>query len=121
MYQSIALTVASVCSFVKNGDTHFVVHGHVTDTGDQVEHIISTATLELPCCAVLARTKAGEHLAITYIDMEDAGRIYRRHASVSIQAREPVQLSVSPRAPSIPLPVVEWPAETGSVKSPDVV
>lgn len=113
MYQSISLTVESIISFVKNGDTHFVVHGHVALTGDQVEHIISTGPLELPCCAVLARAKPGEHLSIRYMDVEDMGQTFRRYAGVSIEMREPVQLSVAPRAPDIPLPT--------SVTAPDVL
>lgn len=121
MYQTISLTVENVCSFVKNGDTHFVVHGHVANTGDQVEHIISTSALALPCCAVLARAKSGQHLSISYMDVDDMGQTFRGYASVAIEVREPVHLSVAPKAPSVPLPVVQWPEEPGSAQATPVL
>ena len=105
MYTTISLTVESMLNFVKNGETHFVVHGHVAMTGDQVEHIISTGPLDLPSCAVLARAKPGEHLSITYMDVEDVDQIFRRYSTVAIEKREPVESLLTPRAPSIMLPV----------------
>lgn len=125
MYQSISLTVESIISFVKNGDTHFVVHGHVAQTGDQVEHIISAATLDMSSCAVLARSKAGEYLAITYMDVDDAGHTLRRYAKIAVEIRLPVESAVAPMAPSVLLPTppapVQLPVEPVSAKLFDVL
>ena len=107
MHHSLSMIVECIAFFIKNGDTHFVVDGHVALTGDKVEHIISTDSLDLSCCAVLARAKPGEHLSITYFDVEDMMQTFRRYASVTLEKREPMVLAVVPKAPSIMLPLSE--------------
>ena len=116
MYENIYMTIESIISFVKNGDTHFVVHGHVASTGDQVEHIISTGPLDLPSCAVLARAKPAEHLSITYLDVQESEHTFRRYSAISIERREPVESVLTPKGPSILLPLeVPAPALSGSL------
>ena len=100
------MIVECISSFIKNGDTHFVVDGHVALTGDKVEHLISTDTLALTCCAVLARAKPGEHLGITYLDVEDMMQTFRRYTSVVVEKREPCPFTVAPKAPSVLLPLL---------------
>lgn len=114
MYQTISLTVENVITFVKNGDTHFVVHGHVANTGDNVEHIISTSPLSLASCAVLARAKVGDHLIITYLDGHDQEQTFHRYASVAIEHREAVESLLTPKGPSVPLPVIEIAEDTNT-------
>lgn len=116
MYESISLTVESVLSFVRAGDTHYVVHGHVALTGDQVEHIISTNKLEMACCVVLAKAKPGDHLHVTYMDIQDMGETYRSYVSVVMEKRQPIESAVTPTAPRIPLPIEAPSIEAGLVQ-----
>ena len=113
MYESISLTVESVLSFVRAGDTHYVLHGHVALTGDQVEHIISTNKLDIACCVVLAKAKSGDHLHLTYMDVHDMGDTFRTYVSVVMEQRQTIESSVTPTAPRIPLPAEDASNEAG--------
>lgn len=104
MHHSLSMIVECIAFFIKNGDTHFVIDGHVALTGDKVEHIISTDSLAPTCCAVLARTKPGEHLSITYLDVEDLMQTFRRYVSVVVEKREPCPFTAKPKEPSVLLP-----------------
>ena len=116
MYESISLTVESVLSFVRGSDTHYVVHGHVALTGDQVEHIISTNKLDIPCCVVLAKAKCGDHLHVTYMDIQDMGDTFRSYVSVVLEKRQPIESAVIPVAPRIPLPAETSVVDAGPVQ-----
>lgn len=118
MHHSLSMIVECIAVFIKNGDTHFVVDGHVALTGDKVEHIISTDSLALTCCAVLARAKPGEHLSVTYLDVEDLMQTFRRYTSVVVEKREPCLFTVTPKTPSVLLSQAVGDAHLAA--SPDV-